>query len=627
MPLYQRSRLSGLLLSILALATAFTPIVRAQTTTVETASAAPTHDTVQLDKYVVSASRTPQALERTPSAVSVILPSELALSQVADLRSALAAEPGVVVVNTGAKGGQTSIFLRGANSDGTVFFVDGVRMNDRDADYSNFLGGADLGGLDRIEVLRGPQSTLYGSAAIGGVIVVETARGCGAPQGSLSAGAGSFDSVGANASVKGGTQKIGYSASLSQEQTANKLPANDYELLSYTGRLEAAVTESLLIGGTIRGQVSEMQWPGSRFLPSASTIDSKNHLVTTYASWSSDEVFTSKLTAGFHRRDYNYSTAYGDSTQKNEREILDWQNHWVATKAVDVVAGVTSEWSQYRIYGGYNDLEINDDLLGLYLSSSVNPVESVTLTAGARYDDGRTYGGAATWRTGAAWTVVPGTKLRATYATGFSAPSASERFGVPQWGLLANPSLVPEKSRGWDVGVDQEIAGGKVVLSATCFKNTYRNLIEWQTLNFVTYEGMKVNRARASTDGVEFASLVQLSGGVSTRLSYTYMDAENQESHVRLTRRPRHTVDGEVRWQAAKVWLLGVGVHGVAGRESSPGVDMENYTTARFFTSYEVVSGLVLKLRVENAFDEQYEEVLGYPTLPRGVFGSVEWKF
>ncbi len=135
-----------------------------------------------------------------------------------------------------------------------------------------------------------------------------------------------------------------------------------------------------------------------------------------------------------------------------------------------------------------------------------------------------------------------------------------------------------------------------------------------------------MNRARASTSGVEVAAVGRLNERVQVRLSYTYLDANDTTNSMRLVRRPRHLIDAEVRATVLKPWTVGAGTHVVADRVDRGG-SMEDYTTVRVFTSYAVRQNLTVKLRVENALNEAYEEVLGYASLPRGVFGSVEWRF
>lgn len=577
-----------------------------------------------LDNYVVSATRTPQEPKYVSSSVTSLSLTDLADLQITDLRTALAAEPGVVIVNTGPVGGQSSIFLRGASSHQTLFVVDGVRMNDRSATYNNFLGGADLGGLDRIEVLRGPQSTLYGSSAMGGVILLDTAHGCAPFSGSIAATAGSFDTVGASVAAQGGTKLLGYSAALSVYDTANDFPANGYRVWSYSTRLESLPLPALLVGVTFRGQNGDYDDLGSLTWPSHATVANDNYLTTVYAEARAGENFKSRLTLAEHDRHYVYTDLDWGSVSdlKNRRDILDWQNTWLATDRVELVGGTNLERSRYTIDG----VRTKDDIAAGYLSTTVKPGHDVALTAGLRYDDFDSVGAATTWRTGLSWLPVAGTKLRATYGTGFSAPGSDDRYGVAEWGQLPNPDLKPEKSRGWDVGLDQTLAGDRVSLSATYFENKFTNLFEWQYVDYVTYEGMTVNRAKATTSGVEFAANAKLSDTIKSRVAYTYLEATNDADHVRLARRPRHTLDGELSVQVLKPWLAGVGVHIVADRVDGA-LTLEDYTTVRVFTSYALRSNLTLKARVENALDENYQEVAGYPALPLAAYGSVEWRF
>jgi vitamin B12 transporter len=592
---------------------------RAQTTT-DVAGAHAAGESIPLDRFVVSASRTLQDPANTPSSVSVVPVAELELAQIGDLRSALGREPGVVVVSTGGAGGPSAIYLRGSNAHHTLFVVDGVRMNDRAASYNNFLGSADLVNVGRLEILRGPQSTLYGSSAMGGIILIDTVQGCGTPTGSLSATAGSFDTYGGGAEISGGTAHVGYSAAAQRLVTANDAPTNELRQWSYSTRLEYAPTELVSVGATFRGQNDDYEQIGSRLFPAPGFVTSDNYLATVYGTLKVSETLSSKLTLGLHRRLYTFADTWGVSDMRNTRKVADWQTTWQATDNVEVVAGANYERSRFLV----NGVRSKDKVGAGYVSGSWRPVEKITFTGGVRYDDFESVGSAVTWRSGVAWRPAAGTKLRATYGTGFAAPGSDDRYGVPQWGQLPNPDLDPEKSRGWDVGIDQEIFG-KATLGLTYFHNRFRNLFEWEYVDFVTYQGRTVNRSRARTEGVEVSLDATLAPSVRTRISYTYLEAADATG-ARLARRPRHIADGEVRVQATKAFSIGAGLHLVSNRLERTG-PIEDYTTVRVFSTYAVRENLLLKLRVENALDEEYEEVLGYASLPRGIFGGVEWRF
>jgi len=191
-----------------------------------------------------------------------------------------------------------------------------------------------------------------------------------------------------------------------------------------------------------------------------------------------------------------------------------------------------------------------------------------------------------------------------------------------------SPAIRPEKSTGWDAGFDQELFGERLTASATYFQSRFRDMIS-NVYSFSTglYQATNLNLAR--TEGVEFAVTARPVQSVTLRSAYTYLSAFDTSTSkiTRLPRRPRHTLDLDAQWQTTSAWLIGAGVHSVSDRVQSATVPLENYVTARLYTSYAFTPKVAVKLRVENALDESYAEVLGYPALPRAVFSSVEWKF
>ncbi|MEJ1962816.1 MAG: TonB-dependent receptor [Gammaproteobacteria bacterium] len=208
------------------------------------------------------------------------------------------------------------------------------------------------------------------------------------------------------------------------------------------------------------------------------------------------------------------------------------------------------------------------------------PTEALTLTAGVRLDHFDSVGSAFTWRAGLAWMAWPDTKLRATYGTGFAAPGSSDRYGVPAWGQLPSPGLRPEKSRGWDVGVDRSFLGGALTFSTTWFDNRFRDLIDWSYTDLQTLDGMYVNRSRASTQGVELGVVAQPLPSWHLRLGYTWLDGHDDDTGERLMRRPRNSADLSTWLDVTSRWTVGFGLRAVDDRVDSAG-PTGNYSVAR----------------------------------------------
>ncbi|MGC4072369.1 MAG: TonB-dependent receptor [Nibricoccus sp.] len=627
------SRITGRLSFVIVGALAVSPLAPAQTASPDAprqvAHLAPRSPVEKLDTIVVSATRSSQSLASTPSSVTSYDLGYLKSAQVTTLQDVLDRTPGVSVVNNGGRGSQTSVYIRGSEADHVLFFVDGVRMNSAQAGYAGFLGAADLGGLDRIEVLRGPQSTLYGSSAIGGVILLETsATDEGEAQGVLQARAGSFDTFGAAASAHGSAGPVRYSASLGYDESDNYRPDNGFKSTFYSTRVEGSPTSQILLGATVRGQDAFYDEVGSTVFGGRGRAENRNNLLTTYAQWSPNSEFASRLTFGWHQNEYIWTDKqYGPSSNfysRNTREILDWQNTWDATNWLRLIAGVNAEKSAYS--SGGKDLD--DDLKSIYLSASVEPVKNLTIDAGVRTDDYDLTERADTWRTGVAYRIEQsGTKLRATYGTGFKAPTVVNRYGSEPW-YGPSPNIGPEKSKGWDAGIDQEILGDKLTASVTYFRNDFRDLIV-SNFSMATFKYVAENVRRARADGTEIALTARPIDPLTIRAAYTYTNAFDTgvTPNARLPRRPRHIGDVDGQYQITNAWLVGAGVHFEADRVLNTTTRLEDFTTTRIYTSYVINEAVTVKFRIENALDEEYWEVAGYPSAPRAVYTSLEWKF
>jgi vitamin B12 transporter len=575
-------------------------------------AAAQRPDTTQLKDLVVTATRFPTPLRTIGSSADRLDPEELRRRQIRSLREALQLLPGGTVLVTGAPGGVTSLFLRGVSSSQTLFLLDGIRVNDADASSAGWLGGAELPGIDRVEVVRGPQSTLYGGAAIGGVVALQAAPGTGRPRGEAELDGGSFKSWRGRISGQGVSGGLGVTVALTANGTDNQRHPNDWDQRTQLIRLDYHATKRLQAGASFRGLQNSYTSPGdlrSTNTTPAGTTKFENNLGTAWVDATPLPRWQSRLLLGLGEQ-YSRSTV-------------------TASPALVLVGGVNREWSKVVSDGD----GLRQRLWGLYGEAQLAPVGSLHLTAGVRLDDYNSFGHAVTYRLTGAWQVERATRLRASMGTGFMPPSLTARFGSGFQN--PNPEIRPERARGWDAGVEQEVLAGRGTLAVTGFHNSLRDLLGFESAPFPE-KGKSVNIDRARTSGLELSGRM-VAGPVDARLAYTLLSARSRSEPDpmlrRLIRRPRHTASGEVVVALSSRGAVGLGVVAVADREDSDfnsfpalRVNPGDYLVARLHGSWDL-GALIFQARIENLFDRRYEPVYGFPALGRSATGTVAIRF
>ncbi|MFH1496900.1 MAG: TonB-dependent receptor [Verrucomicrobiota bacterium] len=588
------------------------------------AQAQTTPDSVILDEVVVSATRTPNELRTTGSSVEKISGDDVARRQLPSLASALNGVAGAPVT-TGGTGGATSIFLRGSNSNQTLVLVDGVRLGDSNALYANYIGGAAPSWFDTIEVVKGPQSTLYGADAVGGAVSINAQRGQGAPTASISAEAGSFGTYGSRLAAQGERGPWAYSAFVAGQHTDNDRANNSSDNSTLVVRVDRTLTDTVSVGSTIRGYHGRVESPDSTAVNDPNNYDTEqNWLATTFVEFNPTEDLTAKLTVGGQLRRVVSKTPAPNpgfafpGTLDNERGLIEGQATYSGLERNRITAGFNAEHS----VGENGASERSQSQWGTFLQDEINPVENVYLTAGLRYDNFNRYDDKVTGRGSIAWLVIPDRlKLRASYGTAYRTPAFTDLYG-----FFGNPNIMPETAKGGDAGVDFYLPDNRGVLSVTYFKTDYTDLITYPAPVFTPQ-----NVGKARTAGVELASTLYF-GSVGTKAAYTYLDAKNQSTGARLLRRPRHAVDLDVWNDFGSGITAGLGVHAVADSTDIDAVtfatiDGEDYTTVRVYAAWEFNDRLTLKARVENLFDEDYAAVNGFPSLGIGAFVGAEYRF
>jgi vitamin B12 transporter len=586
----------------------------------------------QLEPVVVVATRTPEDIRTLGTAVDSLSADDLARQQIATFAAALGGAPGLPAFANGAPGANLSVFTRGSDSDQTLFLVDGIRLNDANTDYAVFLGGARLGATDSIEVARGPQSTLYGSEAVGGVISLQAQKGAGEPTGEVAVEAGSFDSVVGSLDTQGARDGWAWALSTSGEHTANERANNAFDSGDLVLRLDRDLAAGLDIGATLRGFVGRYGDPGDIYTndPYAYETES-NWLGTVFADIKTAPDWSAHVILGGQDRRYvAFDEDPGVFTEttvvQNRRGVLDAQATYAGLPDQRLTGGFTLE-AETTQDDGYGSIDRRQTFVAAFAEDEWHPLAPLYLTGGVRYDDFDTFGTSVTGRATAAWLLAGrALKLRASYGTGFNAPSFLELYGAAT-GYAGNPDLRPERSRGGDAGIDWYLPRGAGTLSATWFRNDYRDLIVY---DFSAFPGTTANVGQARTAGVELEGKLALGAGFQLHVAYTYLEADDLTDATRLIRRPRQSGSLDLWRDFGRGWSAGAGLVGAAGREDVDAltfltVDDPDYAVVRFYGQWRASRRLTLKARIENLLDKRYQPVNGYPALGLGAYGQVQW--
>lgn len=615
-----------------------------------------------LETIVVTATRVETPIGEIASSVTVISSEEIVRKQKPTVLEVLRAIPGLNVVQTGGPGRTTSISIRGANSEHTLVLIDGVEVNDpitvgRSYDFAHLT----VDNIERIEILRGPQSTLYGSDAIGGVINIITKKGEGKPKFFLSAEGGSFTTFRETAGLRGGNKWVHYSLGLSRTDSngisaARKKNGNyerdDYENTSLSTRVGFTPVENLNIDFLLRyiNAKSELD----TWVFGVGVVDDPNYFqkseqifFKTQAELSLfDKTWNQKLGFAVNDHDRYYKNPkdtqhpfdFERSNYNGGLMKLDWQHHLKLHKTNLLTFGFEfereegkSKYYSESIWGPDQSVfpKKTAHTKGYYVQDEVRLWDRLFGTIGIRIDDHSRFGTETTYRIAPVYLIKEtNTKIKGTFGTGFKAPSLYQLFAPPTlWGPIGNKHLKPEKSRGWDAGVEQSFLGDRVILGATFFRNDFKDLIQFESLNGY------VNVARAKTEGVEFTASGKPMEDLIIQVSYTHMDTENKRTDRDLLRRPKNKLNLDLNYAFLKKGNIHLGMTYVGKRDDmdpatfSRRVNLDGYTLVNLAASYELTKNFQIFGRVENLLDKEYEEVKGYGTPGISFFGGIKLSF
>ncbi len=617
---------------------------------------------ITLETIVVTATRVETPVEEIASSVTVISSEEIKRKQKPTVLEVLRDTPGLNVVQTGGAGRTTSMSIRGANSEHTLVMIDGVEVNDpitvgRSYDFAHLT----VDNIERIEILRGPQSTLYGSDAIGGVIHIITKKGEGKPTFFLSAEGGSFTTFRETVGLSGGNKWVNYSLGLSRIDTdgisaARKKNGNyerdNYENTSLSTRLGMTPLENLNVDFLLRyiNAKSEID----TWVFGVGVVDDPNYfqkseqvLFKTQAELSLfEKIWNQKL--GFavndhdryykNKKDPQHPFDFERSSYYGELIKLDWQHHVKLHKTNALTFGFEFEREEGKsryysesIWGPDQSVfpKKTANTKGYYIQDEIRLWDRLFGTVGLRIDDHSRFGTETTYRMAPAYLIKEThTKIKGTFGTGFKAPSLYQLFApATLWGPIGNKNLKPEKSRGWDVGVEQNLFGGRVVLGATVFRNDFKDLIQFESLKGY------INVARAKTEGAEIFATLKPMDDLMIQMNYTHTDTENKVTERDLLRRPKNKFNLDLNYSFLKKGNIHLGVIFVGKRDDmdpstfTRRVKLDGYTLVNLATSYDLTKNFQIFARVDNLFDKEYEEVKGYGAHGLSFFGGIKLSF
>ncbi|MGZ9074785.1 MAG: TonB-dependent receptor plug domain-containing protein [Burkholderiaceae bacterium] len=609
-----------------------------------------------LDRIIISGSRTEASLADTGSAVSVITGQELEQRQIRFVSDALRAVPGVAVNRQGPAGTVTQVRIRGAEANHTVVLIDGVKINDpftSEVDFAHLLATQ----IDRIEILRGPQSVLYGSEAIGGVISIFTKRGAPGVQIDASAEGGSFSTYDGAVALRGATGNVNYALSATAFSTdgtnVSRFGSEDdgYRNRTLYARAGWAPVTGSSLDASLRHRDSRGEFDPQDFgFPPGPTfgliIDGDrrgegDQLDAQLRGRFSTGTLEHQL--GFARTQTEEDT-FADGVFSNgfegERSRFDYQGTWRfggASNPQALTLAAEHERQQFESKGptpasAQNQVRDNDKT-GLAGEYRVRLPSLTALTLSARRDQHELFDDATTYRVTVAQPMGPTVKLRASYGTGIANPTFFELFGFIPASFDPNPNLKPEESRGFDIGADFAI-GDSGRLSLTYFNTDLENEIAG-TFDSTTFRSSVTNLSgKSKRRGFEVEAQYSPSANTTVWMAYTYTESKQHDGQIEV-RRPRHVGSAAITYAlpgASGAITLAVDHN---GRQedldfrafNSARVTLREYTLVRLAAHYAITRNVSLTARAENLLDHEYEEVFSYRPSGRAFYAAVQAKF
>ena len=600
-----------------AVAFGFTVSATAQTASIEE---------TKLDTIIVNGSRLDQTMTEIGSSVSVITRDDLEELGVDFALDAIATAPGVTVNQNGAFGGNASVRIRGASNDQTLVLIDGVPVNDPTGTGGGYnFAYLDTDTIERIEVLKGPQSTLWGSDAIGGVVSITTKRPTEGLSGTVFGEYGSFNTLRGGASISNANEIGDFRLAatglttdgISKADEANGNSEDDgYDSQTVSAKGGLNLPASVRLETSLMWSDAESEYDSYAFGAQGSVADGDE--VTNSETLSGNITLKAPLFDG--RLENLVQIGYADIERENtsngvqsyftegDRVLFRYQGTFAINDTNTLAFGTEREETSA------NEQESSiDSLFALY---EFKPVDSLTLTGGIRVDDHETFGSETTGRVAAAWTATDQLTFKASWGQGFKAPSIFQSTYICTFcGLTApNTNLKAETSEAYDIGVQWQSADERIVLGATLFDQETENMIDF------SYTAGYDNIALVDSQGGELTGAYAINNWLGIAASYTFIDSDDGNGNA-LARLPESTGNISASFDPDGPFSGAVLVRYNGEEANTDGSKLDSWTRVDLTGSYDLNDTVEIYGRIENLLDEEYQQILGYGT--PGLSGSV----
>lgn len=620
-------------------------------------------DTIRLRPIVVTATRLPTPRDEVVSGVTVFTGEELRAQGITHVLEALRTVPSAAVVQTGSFGGVTSLFLRGGQSNYVRVLVDGVPVNQPGGTFN--LANLSTDNVERIEIVRGPASVLYGSDAVTGVVQVFTRRGAGAPRFAVSARGGTFGSTAFTGGVLGGTGPVSYSLAGSRFGSDGSYAFNnEYRNATLSGLLRLAPDARSDAQISVRYNDNTFHFPtdglGNLADSNQYTAGRSTAVGIEVGRFVTDALEGRLLLASHEEKDRSenlpdYATDPNASHGRTDlqRRSADLRANVHLRAGAIVTAGMVVERERahavttYQSSFGPGDDSVDVDRTNraLYAQAVLGWRERLSANAGIRFERNEAFGRFTTLRAGAAYRLNRSWRLRTAAGTAFKEPTICENYG----GCFANgnPGLRPERTRSWEVGLGWADGGGRVEVAGTYFDQRFRDMIQYTYATARVTDPNFYNVAGAEASGVEFEAQLAAGSGLSLSGSYTFLRTAAADSSLdqvsfvpggRLLRRPTHSGSLGLSYRLRAPGTVTLRALYV-GRRTDIATDPATFASSRVVLpahwrvdaggELELTralarrGGLTLTLSVENLLDAKYDEVLRFPARRRTLFAGL----